>query len=81
MIAKILDFFKDEQDTDPAFIRMTRNILLSVMVILAALLPLVTGLTGETARNRLRSSQFQLRSYFWAFPCFMSGAENFSWQK
>ncbi|HET7144753.1 MAG TPA: GAF domain-containing protein, partial [Anaerolineales bacterium] len=53
MIAKIFDFFKDEQDTDPVFIRMVRNILLFVMIIIAALLPLVTSLAGETARNPL----------------------------
>jgi GAF domain-containing protein len=51
MITKILDFFRSEEDNDPSFIRMTRNILIFVMVVIAALLPLVTGITGETARN------------------------------
>ncbi len=51
MISKILDFFRSAEDNEPSFIRMTRNILIFVMIIIAALLPLVTGLTGETARN------------------------------
>lgn len=51
MVSKILDFFKDEQDTDPVFIRLTRNILVFVLFVNIALLPLVTGLAGETSRN------------------------------
>ena len=51
MLLKILDFFKDEQDTDPTFIRLTRNILAFVLFVNIALLPLVTGLAGETSRN------------------------------
>ena len=51
MVSKILDFFKDDQDTDPAFIRLTRNILVFVLFVNIALLPLVTGLAGETSRN------------------------------
>lgn len=51
MLSKILNFFKDEEDYDPSFIQLTRNILLFVVVVNIALLPLVTGLTGETSRN------------------------------
>lgn len=51
MVSKVLDFFKDEQDTDPVFIRLTRNILVFVLFVNIALLPLVTGLAGETSRN------------------------------
>jgi GAF domain-containing protein len=51
MFYKILDFFKDEEDNDPSFIRLTRNILAFVLFVNIALLPLVTGLAGETSRN------------------------------
>lgn len=51
MLSKILVFFKDEQDTDPSFIRLTRNILAFVLFVNISVLPLVTGLTGETSRN------------------------------
>lgn len=51
MLSMILNFFKDEEDTDPSFIRLTRNILAFVLFVNIALLPLVTGLTGETSRN------------------------------
>lgn len=51
MLSKILNFFKDEQDTDPSFIRLTRNILVFVLLVNISILPLVTGLAGETARN------------------------------
>lgn len=51
MLSKILVFFKDEQDTDPSFIRLTRNILAFVLFVNISVLPLVTGLTGESSRN------------------------------
>lgn len=51
MFSKIMDFFKDEEDNDPSFIRLTRNILVFVLFVNIALLPLVTGLAGETSRN------------------------------
>lgn len=51
MLSKILNFFKDEQDTDPSFIQLTRNILVFVLLVNISILPLVTGLAGETARN------------------------------
>ncbi len=52
MLLKILDYFKDEQDADPSFIRLTRNIVFFVIVVNIALLPLVTGLIGgEGSRN------------------------------
>ncbi len=51
MISRILDFFRDEDDSDPSFISMTRNILIILMVVGVALLLLVTGLIGENSRN------------------------------
>lgn len=51
MLSKIIDYFKDEDDNDPSFIRLTRNILFFVLFVNIALLPLVTGLAGETSRN------------------------------
>jgi GAF domain-containing protein len=44
-------FFKDEQDRDPSFIRLVRNILIFVIVVNVVLLPLVTGIAGEDAEN------------------------------
>jgi len=51
MLSKILSFFKAEEDYDPSFIRLTRNILIFVLLVNIALIPLVTGITGETSRN------------------------------
>jgi GAF domain-containing protein len=51
MLSKILNIFKDEGDEDPSFIRLTRNILLFVLFVNIAILPLVTGFTGEGSRN------------------------------
>lgn len=54
MIKKLLDYFRSEDDLDPSFIRLTRNILIFVMAVSLAILPLVTGiLGGEQARNPL----------------------------
>lgn len=53
MLQKILDYFTDEEDTDPSFIALTRNILIFVVVSNLALLPLVTDLAGESAQNPL----------------------------
>ncbi len=51
MFSKILNYFKDAEDNDPSFIRLTRNILLFVLFINFALLPLVTGIVGKGSRN------------------------------
>lgn len=48
---KTPEFFKDEQDRDPSFIRLVRNILILVIAVNFVLLPLVTGITGEDAYN------------------------------
>jgi len=54
MINKILDYFRSEEDQDPSFIRLTRNILITAMAVSLAILPLVTGIVGgEQARNPL----------------------------
>ncbi|MBL8103783.1 MAG: GAF domain-containing protein, partial [Anaerolineales bacterium] len=51
MFSKIFDYFSDEEDQDPSFILLTRNILLFVLFVNIALLPLVTGIVGEGSRN------------------------------
>jgi len=51
MFSKFVEYFKDEEDQDPTFIRMTRNILLFVILANTALLPLVAGLLGEGSKN------------------------------
>jgi GAF domain-containing protein len=52
MFARIFDYFTDEEDTSPSFIKLTRNILIFVLFTNAALLPLVTGyIGGESSRN------------------------------
>ncbi len=51
MFSKFLNYFKDEEDNNPSFIKMTRNILVFVVVINTSLLPLVIGLFGEESRN------------------------------
>lgn len=54
MFTKIINFFNSPDDKDPSFIRLTRNILVFVIFVNAALLPLVTGIVGgEDARNPL----------------------------
>ena len=52
MLIRIMNYFRGEEDKDPAFIRLTRNILIFVIVVCSALLLLVTGIIGgEDARN------------------------------
>ncbi len=51
MIFKLLEYFKDEKDNDPSFIRLTRNILLFVIFLNIILLPLLSGLVMEDAQN------------------------------
>jgi len=51
MLSGITDYFRDEEDNDPSFIRLTRNIVILVILINAALLPLVSGQIGEGSRN------------------------------
>ncbi len=54
MFTKFSQYFHSEEDKDPAFILLTRNILIFVICTNIALLPLVSGLVGgETARNPL----------------------------
>ncbi|MFN3491326.1 MAG: GAF domain-containing protein [Anaerolineales bacterium] len=54
MFTSFLNYFRSDDDKDPSFIRLTRNILLFVIVVCVALLPLVTGIVGgEDARNPL----------------------------
>lgn len=51
MFSKILDYFRDEEDNDPSFILLTRNIVIFVIIVNVAVLPLLTGLVGEGSRN------------------------------
>ena len=51
MLSRFLNYFRDEEDSNPSFIRMTRNILIFVILINLFLLPLVIGLFGEESRN------------------------------
>jgi GAF domain-containing protein len=51
MITRIIDLFRSEDDKDPSFIRLVRNILIFVLVTNIGILPLVTGITGESGRN------------------------------
>lgn len=51
MFAKIIDYISSEDDQDPQFIQLTRNILLFVIAGNIAIIPLVTGIIGEGSRN------------------------------
>lgn len=51
MISRLLNFIRDEEDKDPSFILLTRNIVLFVVAVNALLIPLVTGITGESSYN------------------------------
>jgi GAF domain-containing protein len=51
MFSNIFDYFRDEEDNDPSFIRLTRNIVISVILVNIALLPLVSGQIGAGSRN------------------------------
>ena len=51
MLTNILNYFRSEEDQDPSFIRLTRNILIFVMITNLAVIPLVTGIVGESGRN------------------------------
>lgn len=51
MITKIINLFRSEDDNDPSFIRLVRNILIFVLLTNLGILPLVTGITGESGRN------------------------------
>ncbi|MEN9562608.1 MAG: hypothetical protein RIR73_852 [Chloroflexota bacterium] len=51
MINRIINLFRSEDDNDPSFIRLVRNILIFVLVTNLGILPLVTGITGEAGRN------------------------------
>jgi len=51
MLSKIAEYFRDEEDQHPSFIRLTRNILLFVIFANASLIPLVMGFLGEGSKN------------------------------
>lgn len=52
MFTKFLNFFRSEDDKDPAFIQLTRTIVVFVILVNIALLLLVTGIVGgENAKN------------------------------
>lgn len=51
MLKRFINYFKDEEDSNPAFIKLTRNILWFVISTNILLIPLTTSLAGERARN------------------------------
>jgi hypothetical protein len=51
MISRMLNFIRDEQDKDPSFILLTRNIVIYVIGVNIAVLFLITGIFGESSRN------------------------------
>lgn len=51
MLSKIFDYFSDEEDKNISFINLTRNILIFVIIVNAALLPLTSGIVGAGSRN------------------------------
>lgn len=51
MFSPIIEYLRDEEDKQPSFIRLTRNIVLFVIFTNLALLPLVSGLAGEYSWN------------------------------
>jgi GAF domain-containing protein len=51
MLSRFLNYFRDEDDTSPSFIQMTRNILIFVLAVNISLLPLVAGFFGEESLN------------------------------
>ncbi|MBL8062544.1 MAG: GAF domain-containing protein [Anaerolineales bacterium] len=51
MFFRIAEFFRSEEDNDPTYIQLTRNILLFVIAANGLLLPLVTGIAGAGSQN------------------------------
>jgi len=47
MLSWLIEYFKNEEDNDPSFIRLVRNILFFVMATNLAIIPVVSGLLGE----------------------------------
>lgn len=56
MLSKIVDYLKDEEDQNPSFIRLTRNLLLFVIFANLAVLPLVTGWVSADSQNEIAFS-------------------------
>ena len=51
MFSWLTEYFKSESDNDPSFIRLTRNILIFVIVTNLAIILFVSGLLGENTYN------------------------------
>jgi len=51
MFSWLDEYLRGEDDTDPSFILLTRNILIFVLAVNIALLPLVSGFAGEGSNN------------------------------
>lgn len=51
MLTNLMNFLRSEEDHDPSFIRLTRNIVIFVMVTNFAVLPIVAGAVGGTSQN------------------------------
>ena len=50
-ISRLLDFIRDDEDKEPSFILLTRNIVMFVIAVNLLLIPLVTGIVGEGSKN------------------------------
>src|SRR5512147_941425 len=51
MLDPFLNFFRDPEDNNPSFIRLTRNILIFVITATIGIVILVTGIVPGTVRN------------------------------
>lgn len=58
MFARLLNAIKSEEDRDPSFIRLTRNILIFVMAANLAVLPLIAGVANANARDLFAFATF-----------------------
>ncbi|MCC7118007.1 MAG: GAF domain-containing protein [Anaerolineales bacterium] len=73
MIARALNFIRSEDDRDPTFILLTRNILLFVMATNILVLPLVSGILDQNSKNPIAfqvllvTFALQLISLFYIF--------------
>ncbi len=51
MLSRLFNYFREEHDNDPSFIRMTRNIIVVILFPIAISAFLVTGVVGEQTRS------------------------------
>lgn len=51
MFSRVIDYFRDEEDENPEFIKLTKNIIIFVILVNIAILLLVTGWLGMSSQN------------------------------